>query len=250
MLTFEQLYKLGENIGVDIFDGLTLPANSPINRTVLINTIMVKCGLNYPVYADPVVMGAAITVWSTKNQYTFEHIAKIMNAQYSPIENKDYTEETTVIRDRDMTDNTSIDNNKSENITNNKSMSGTMQHETTHSGTDTTTDENTTSAYNSSTYEPDNKTTSTLQHGESINDSGSSSGITTDTTATQINSTTSDDKTIAEDETVTTTTHQHGNIGISSNFDLQKSEYTLLKDYNPYNFIAGLFENELTLFVY
>lgn len=226
MLTLAQLYNLGLADQIDMFSGLSLPAGSPIDRTVLINTIIEKCGLNIPLYADPNVMRSAITVWSARNQYTFEHVAKILTAKYSPIENKDYTEETTY--GRDLKDNTKGNTKRDENVT--------AKNKTTNSGADIT--EDTTSAYNSSSYEPDNK--STFTHGSKVDNDGSSNKkIGMDNTT---------DKTVKED--TITKSHQHGNIGITSNFELQQSEYTLLGEYNPYSFIAGLFENELTLFVY
>ena len=226
MLTLAQLYNLGLADQIDMFSGLSLPANSSIDRTVLINTIIEKCGLNIPLYADPNVMRSAITVWSARNQYTFEHVAKILTAQYSPIENKDYIEETTY--GRDLKDNTKGNTKRDENVT--------AKNKTTNSGADIT--EDTTSAYNSSSYEPDNK--STFTHGSKVDNDGSSNKkIGMDNTT---------DKTVKED--TITKSHQHGNIGITSNFELQQSEYTLLGEYNPYSFIAGLFENELTLFVY
>lgn len=238
MLTLEQLYKLGESQNINIFDALTLPVDSPFNRTTLINTIIMKCGLNYPVYADPYVMKSAIAVWSAKSQYTFEHLGKILTAEYNPIDNKDYYEDTTTTRERDMKDNTSGNTNKtdSSNVSSNKT--------TSHSGTDTTTDEQTTSAYNTSDYQPDDKTTTEIVHGEVITDGGTG----TTSSSSLLNSKT--DKTVDEDETITVTTHQRGNIGVTSFFDIQRGEYELMNDYNPYNFIAGLFENELTLCVY
>lgn len=246
MLTLEQLYNLGQAYHLDIFSGIILPANSPINRTVLIDTILERCGMNYPMYTDPNVMLSAINVWSARNQYTFEHVAKIINADYSPIENKDYTEATTTSRDRALTDNTTGSNNKTENL-NNTFEEGTNTHQSEeHTGTDTTTD--TTSAYNAADYQPDNKTE--LLHGESI-----STGVVTDhntsssgTKTTNTGLTTNKD--VDEAETITVNTHQHGNIGITSPFDLQQSEYTLLKDYNPYVFLSDIFEKDLTLCVY
>ena len=234
MLTFEQLYKLGSDIDIDIFDGITLPDDSPIDRDILINTIMEKCGLNIPMYADPNVMRSAITIWSARNQYTFEHVGKILNAVYSPIENKDYYEEITRM------------GNNSGDISNIvvKTDSDQMQTSktTTHSGKDTTTDEDTTSAYNVSTYQNNNKSVTELAHGEQISDVGSG----TVTKNTQSSNTTHNQG--AENET--TTSHQHGNIGVSTFFDIQRGEYSLIAEYNPYSFIAGLFENELTLYIY
>lgn len=226
MLTLVQLYNLGLAEQIDIFSGLSLPTESPFDRTLIINTIIEHCGLNYPVYADPNVMRSAITIWSAKNQYTFEHLAKILTAEYLPIENKDYTEETTY--GRDLKDNTVGNTKRGETVN--------AKNKTANSGTDIT--EDTTSAYNSSSYEPDNK--STFTHGATVDNEGSSNK--------QIGMDNTTDKIVKED--TVTKSHQHGNIGVTSNFDLQKSEYTLLEEYNPYNFIAGLFENELTLFVY
>ena len=246
MLTLVQLYNLGLVDQIDIFSGLSLPGDSPFNRDLIINSIIEHCGLNYPIYADPNVMRSAITIWSAKNQYTFEHLAKILKADYSPIENKDYYEETITDRDRALNDNTVGSNTKSESA-NNTFEEGTNQHiAEEHEGTDTT--EDTTSAYNSSTYEPDNK--STLTYGQKV-----STGTTTDhnstasgTKNTNINLT--NNKDVDEAENIKVTSHQHGNVGITSNVALQLEEYGLMKDYNPYTFIAGLFENELTLFVY
>lgn len=250
MLTLEQLYKLGLNVDIDMFEGLNLPDGNPLNRDILINTILEKCGLNIPMYADPTVMASAITIWSARNQYTFDHVGKIFNAVYSPIENKDYYETEETGRSRDMTDNTSGSTTRAENLTTNNSTSVTEQKVSTHSGTDTTTDVNETSAYNASDYQDNNKTTSDLVHGEVISDAGNGSTTGTGSSAKQIAGSMTDNKTIDEDETINVTRHQHGNIGITSNTQLQTMEYEMLATYNPYSFIAGLFENELTLFVY
>lgn len=250
MLTLEQLYKLGENVGVDIFDGITIPELNPINKEVLINTIMEKCGLNIPMYADPHVMASAITVWSAKHQYTFDHVGKIINAKYSPIENKDYYEDTTTTRARDLTDDTNGTVTRTEDIDTTANNTVNENKTTSHSGTDTTTDEDTTSASNSSTYQPFNKSETSIVHGEVIGEQGIVTSNSTGSQDKDIYGHHTDNKVVDEDETTTLTTHQHGNIGVTSNNQLQTAEYEMLAAYNPYNFLAELFENELTLFVY
>lgn len=239
MLTLTQLYNLGKSVSnVDIFDGLILPDDSPLDRDTLINTILVKNGLNIPMYADPIIFKSAVSIWSAKNQYTFIHVGKIFNAEYSPIENTDRYDSITVERSRDMTDNTVIDNDKTENAR-------TTNHNTnTHTGTDTTTVTDDVSADNVSDYSPKEQTETANVYGSTLTDNG---GGTVNRT-TNIDGT--NDKTIDEDETTTTTQHLHGNIGVSTNTQLQTEEYELLAKFNPYDFIAGLFENELTLFVY
>ena len=266
MVTLAQLYNLGLSENLDIFSGLQLPEGSPMSRDIMINTIMEKCGLNIPLYADVPVMLSAITVWSAKHQYTFNHIAKIYEASYSPIENTDRYEDITVIRDRDLSDkksdNTS-DKNKvtssgKEDLTTKSSSDITEGKTSTHSGTDTNTEEVTTSAYNASTYQPDTKTTTGLLHGETITDTGSGSTDTTgSSTKNRSDNSSSDrtinktaDQTVSEDETTRTINHTHGNIGIMDNSTMQQKEYELLNGFNPYNFISDLFENELTIFVY
>lgn len=246
MLTLVQLYNLGLAEHKDIFSGITLPSGSPFDRTLIINSIIEKCGLNFPLYADPIVMESAITLWSAKNQYTFEHLAKILEAKYSPIENKDYYEESNITHNRTMNDNTIGTNDKTENASGTFEEGSKQYTAEEHSGADTT--EDTTSAYNSSTYEPDNK--STLTHGEKVSGSMDNTRNTVNSGLKTTTASLNNVKNVKEDENTKTVNHSHGNVGITSNVALQLEEYGLMKDYNPYNFIAGLFENELTLFVY
>ena len=234
MLTLTQLYDLGQNEGINIFDGLQLPSGSPLDRDVLINSIIMRCGLNFPNFADPFVMASAVTVWSAKNQYTFEHVAKIYKADYSPIENYDRYEDMETDHTRKLIDKTTNTGTKTEGVKSNRT--------TTHSGTDTTTDTQDTSAFDSSTYQPVDKTTSSLQHGESVNDGGNSTKTTTNNL--------SNDKNANENELTKQKNHIRGNIGVMTATAMQEAEYELLGKFNPYEFIAGLFENDLTLFVY
>lgn len=250
MLTLGQLINLGKSENLDIFDGLMLPEDSPLDRDILINSIIMKCGLNIPLYADPYIYKSAITVWSAKNQYTFVHIGNIYAAEYSPIENKNYYTDHSTTRARDMTDNTTGSNSKSENTATNNSSTVTEQKISTHSGTDTTTDTAETSAYNETTYQNKDKDTTTLEHGEQIADSGNGSTTATGQIAKSTTGSLTNDKTIDEDETITETSHEHGNIGITTNNTMQVEEYNMLSDFRPYDFIAGLFENELTICLY
>lgn len=246
MLTLHQLYNLGESESVNIFEYLSLPKDSPFDKDLIINTILMKCGLNIPMYADPFTMRSAIDIWSKKNQYTFEHIAKIYTAEYSPIENTDKYDSITVDRNRALDDNTAIQNTKKEDL--DTSSDTTTDGTTAHTGTDTNTIEETTSAENESEYQPDSKTVSEMEHGETITDNNTSKTTGKSDRKTDINGTTIKD--VDESEKTTTTQHTHGNIGVTTNTTLQVEEYKLMSDYNPYTFIAGLFENELTLCVY
>lgn len=242
MLTLAQLSDLATNAGIDLWSGLQLPSDTPMDRDTLINTIIERCGLNIPVYADPGVMASAIAVWSAKNQYTFVHVGKIYEASYSPIENYDRYEDITVQRDRDLTDDTEANSNKNEKLNSTAKENKTSEH----SGTDNTTETTEVSAEDASTYQPDNRTTSYINHGEKITDAGS--GTTSTDKNTKADSV--QNKTVKELENTSTINRTHGNIGITSAMALEKEEMEYLGAYNPYTFLAGLFENELTLFVY
>ena len=234
MLTLQQLYELGKVQKIDIFEGIRLPENSPLDRDTLINTIIMKCGLNIPNFADPYVMASAVTVWSAQNQYTFDHVAKIYTASYSPIENYDRYEDLQTDRDHLLTDNTTGKAFKSENTTSNRT--------TQHSGTDTTTDEAQTSAYDSNTYQPTDKTTTSLQHGEKVTDGGTANKSTSTESKT--------DKGVNENEITIQTNHIRGNIGVVTATATQVEEYNFIGKYNPYEIIAVLFENSITIFFY
>lgn len=246
MLTLTQLYNLAASENINLFEGLKLPEGSPLDRDTMINDILMRCGLNYPNFADPKVMKSAIAVWSAKNQYTFVHIAKIYEAEYSPIENYDRYEDMSTNRDRKMDDDTTNKGSKYENAFGNNNVTNDLLQE--HSGKDSTVDENTTSAYDASTYQPENKSTSDLTHGEKIADTGTVATNTTQTKSTTNDATTNKD--IVENEKTTQKNHIRGNIGVMTATAMQEAEYELLGKFNPYSFISGLFENDLTLFVY
>lgn len=270
MLTLTQLSKLATNENIDMWAGLQLPSGSPMNRDVLINTIMEHCGLNIPVYADPFVMSNAITLWSAKNQYTFKHVGKIYEASYSPIENYDRYEDFSTDHNRNLTDNTKTNSSGSKKVDNSNQVTNDLTRTddltqtnnltTQHSGKDSTEDENKTSAYDSATYQPESKSTSDLTHGEKIEDTGTikhtgtveNTGTvsTRDDTNEHTTSAGTNDKSVIEKEKTTQKNHVRGNIGVKTATAMEQEEMDYIANYNPYTFLAGLFENELTLFVY
>lgn len=82
--------------------------------------------------------------------------------------------------------------------------------------------ERTISAENVSTYSPDNKTV----------DSGS------------------DTRTGGDTEDRTLTVNRHGNIGVTTNQQMINEELDLLDRFNPYKFIADLYEKQLMIGLY
>ena len=223
-----------------LLDGVVVP--SGIDANILKSEIMLECGLLTPLYSEPAVMKAAIAQWFASRTWTFEHLIKIIEAEYSPIENYDrnsqYSKEIDSFRDIDET------------------LSGTDQRDVTEtlSNSDTTTrsvegdltTEQEVSAYNSTSYIDSQK--STVTDGQEI------------TTETEYGKTTTTDDDVTYGKTTTTnddldhneqyTEHTHGNIGVTTNQQMIEQELALLAKFNIYNWIAKQFSADLMLLIY
>ena len=70
---------------IDIFENCTVPGPLDINQVK--NNIMLRCGLLEPVYKEPEIFKSIVKIWFDSNQWNFDHLVKIMLANYSPIEN-------------------------------------------------------------------------------------------------------------------------------------------------------------------
>ncbi len=209
----------------DPFSGASVPA--PLDVEMVKSAIMVRCGLLTPVFNDPITCTNMITQWFFEKQWTFEHLIKIVQAEYDPIENvfEERTEET----EHGHTETRSGGYKDTEG--------GKDQRDITNSGTDTTT--NTISAMNSSTYQPDNQ--STTLHGHAIDDD-----VTYGRTSEREYK--SDKMTHGGKDTVTI--KRHGNVGITSADELIEQELKLLKHFDIYKYIAELFENDNMIMIY
>ena len=174
------------------FARFAVPA--PLNRETAVNAIMIRCGLLTPVYGEPDTLRDIIGHWSDTKQWTFEHLIKVVQAEYSPIENvfENRTETTTYgsskIKSGGFKDSNSGKDTVTESGTDQRDIvesgtdqrdivesgtdqrdiaeSGTDQRDITNSGTDTTT--NTISAFNTTGYQPDSK--SELLNGKTVDD--------------------------------------------------------------------------------
>lgn len=268
MINLQQLYNLGLEYNIDVFSGIHVPAECvKLNEDVLKSACFERCGLNIPVYPDPETFRAAVTLWSAKNQYTFIHVDKIMQSEYSPIEN--VFDETTTDRKFDgktkngTTDKTTRD--LKEELKNDKTdlkhgKKTELEHgkKVTESGSDDNDTTNTISAYDASTYQPDNKSENKITYGHISTDSGKDTSTDSGTDTTTRNYTKENTGTNTrdingnetKDDTEKTTVKRHGNIGVTSANKLQIEEYNMLAEFNPYTFLAELFERELTLFIY
>ena len=312
-MNLQNLVDYCQEMGLaDPFSGASVPA--PLNIDTVISAIMVRCGLQTPLYGEPDTFRNVTTHWFNTKQWTFEHLIAVIQSEYSPIENvfenrketstygssnihtggwKDAAsgKDTTTHSEKDTTER-SFDNyhDKTERSFDNY-----------HDKTDRTYDsqnplkevskmegskvtESQISAFNSSGYQPDNKTGETF----GVNAAGTSDPrqdtktttgkITDDRTET---GTYKDDRTetgtykdettfghkITTDngKTITRTfqndkedhvgidtfeVFRHGNIGVTTNQQMINEELELLRHFDIYGYIAELFENDNMLMIY
>lgn len=209
----------------DPFSGASVPA--PLDVETVKSAIMVRCGLLTPVFNDPETCTASFTQWFIEKQWTFEHLIAIVQAEYDPIEN--VFEERTETTEHGHTETRTGGYKDTEG--------GKDQRDITNSGTDTTT--NTISAFNSTSYQPDNQ--SATLHGHTVDDDVTY-GHTTEREYK------SDKMTHGGKDIFTV--KRHGNVGVTSADELIEQELKLLKHFDIYKYIAELFENDNMIMIY
>lgn len=181
------LYSYHSYLEDGLFVNLSVPAG--IDSAVLIDVILAKCGEMCPVWTDPEFMQEMIGVWSSKWSKTFAKWLAAYNADYNPIHNYDRHEE---IEDENSASN---------------------------SGEDSSTVTNTRSAYNSTAYEPHDKST---VEGETSSESSGS---------------------------YTRDAHMYGNIGVVTTQQMLTAEYDIAQ-WNIYENIADIFMMDFCIMIY
>ena len=296
MVTLQNLSDYCEANNIDLFEGCTVPA--PLDMTQVINNIKLRCGLLPVVYSEPQVFKMMARMWFDSNQWNFEHLVNIILAEYNPIENVVdhdwWKEEHSGTDKRSLGGDDKIWYGKVQTLggsdtlthgevhtlggsdtlthgeTHTLSGSDTLTHGETHtlSGTDsvsdTTSNEHTVSAYNSSGYQADTKDTTSggpaTTYGKTDTASGqdttgygktdTASGMDTtgygktDTASgcdtTEYNKT--DD--LEHGENIEYHRYRHANVGVTTNQQLINQELELLEKFNIYDWIAHKFERD------
>ncbi len=219
-MNLQNLVDYCKHIDIDIFEDCTVP--EPLDIDMVKNEIMKRCGLLRPVYAEPEVFKQLTKMWFDSNQWNFDHLVKIITANYSPIEN-------VYESDHYSTKHTGTD----------KRAYGGKDIDTL-SGTDTVTDGSSTqhdvSAFNSSGFQPSSKDTNS---GDIDTKYGKKDTLEFGKT---------DDFTHGHIETYDRL--RHGNIGVTTNDQLILEELAMLEKFNPYDWIAAKFERENFLQIY
>ena len=228
MWTLQNLMDYYNNYDMDPFENCSVP--EPLDLELLKSYIMKRCGLLQPIYGEPQIFKIQVKMWFDSNQWRMTHLVNMLLAEYNPAEN-------IVEHDEWEEDHSGTDKHGG---------TDTFNHGETHTlsgkdGTeDTTYNERTVSAYNASTYQPDNKD----QRGGKLETTYGKKDTASGSDSTNYG------KTFEHGEKIEYTRDRHGNVGVKSSSDLMQEELNLLERFNVYDTLSKWFENENMIEVY
>lgn len=279
-ITLLGFYKWMDDAGDDLFKAFDdLPAG--VDKDDLVSNILLRGGEFEVLYSDPVFMQAAIGPWLRKWQRTIEKWVTALSIKYDPLYNYDRTEEWTDDRvdsrihsrtndsseslDRIMNESTGKSGTTSTEG-NSTTADNTSQHGTgneTHSGSITTTNE--TSAFDSSSYSPKDKSTAadTTGIGTTNDQMTVSAGNSKDDTKTDYSEQSgalqqgnesrkfsgSDQEVSSGQDGLVHKGHLYGNIGVTTSQQMLRDELEVAR-FNLIDEITDLFLPEFIIPVY
>lgn len=211
-ITLLGVYSYFDNMDEDLFELLTLPTG--MDKQVFTDTLFLDYGERCILYSNLDLFKRMIGAWSSKWSLELSRIAKTLTDDYEPLWNIDRYEDV----------NDTIEDAASEDI------SGSLS--ATNGSTNAQTVENTTSAYNSSQYEPDNKS--------QVNGSGSET----------ISQSSGSEKENTYNRDFEHKGHYYGNGGITMSQQMVEAELKLRERYNLYHEACKLFADDLLLYIY
>lgn len=241
-----------------LFDNIRLP--NEVDKQVLVDTILVEAGELEIIYTNGDFLQRAITVWFERKYMMFERWVKAINIDYEPLENYNRTERwtdkaigtTSNTNNRNATSNGSSTDNGTD--TTNATINNTSTGSTT-IGNQLNSDETQVSAFNSSTYSPSEKVTSTA--GGRSDSMAGTNNTTNDTTLTKRNTGTTTGTTVEEITDNGNSSndsehegHMYGNIGVTTSQQMLKEEMTLWATIDIYREAAEMFVSEFCMPVY
>ncbi len=229
MSTMQRLTLIGlYNFDPTLFDTLELPAD--YDKQTFVDSLLIEHGEKCILYSNPDFMKYSIGAWGRKWALELERIAQALKAEYDPIYNYDRFEEYTDNEGRKLTSTTNAGHKATD------SPDFDVIRETN----DNAVTENQTSAYNSSSYQPESKT---------IVDGGKETATTkgkTQDLAETSNSKTDD----AETRNFSHKAHLYGNIGVTTSAAMVSEVVQQRFKYNLYGTAAKLFANDLLIGIY
>lgn len=227
-ITIIGMEQWANNYNKSLFSDIDIP--NAIDKSLLIDTVLLEAGEFEPLYADFDFYKFAIGNFFKKYKSNFEKMIIALDSEYNPLHNYDRHEE--------WTDNSNTVDNQ--NYSNNGSANNKASNNSNLNNTDNVTTENKVSAYDSSTYQPKEHNTSNNNTQSTIIESNTSDSISSSSGASN-----SDSKVDS-----THKGHLYGNIGVTTNQQMIESEMDMRDKYNIYDIITNTFIRHLTVAVY
>ena len=272
-LTLNGMYQYDDTL----FDGMILPEG--YDRDALFAEIMTRSGQLYPYHQVPSILKSNIRLWFARNYLNFDRTMDALTAEYDPIENYNRHEQST--KTPNLTDKSTLSGKDSTAASGKDSTQASGTDTSQLSGTDTTERtyddyketvtyggndevEKQVSAFDSSTYQHSEKTTTTRTNRDDTKEiegsyaDGTTYGKKDEFTHGKKDEVTygrKDETTYGKVDTVTHTgtegysSHIHGNIGVTTSQQMIESELELRK-IDIYDDIAARFEREFLVQVY
>lgn len=236
------------NYDPTLFDSAEFPEG--INKKLAVETILLRCGESPAVFQSAPFMKMKISNTARKWYNNIEHMLSAIDAEYNPIYNYDRFEEW---HDDDKKNESTAKSNSLKTTTETESDE-TNKIESDRSSTTidnaTRTTQNDVSAFNSSEYQPSDKTTETGATGTDFDDETTTESTNKQTGSGETNTTGSESHTYLTDNDSDHTGHMYGNIGVTTSQQMLESEFKLRQNINIYDVIAEIFFKECCIYVY
>lgn len=209
-ITLNSMFSINKHIFDALYNYPIGEESFPLQWDVVVDNILFKYGEMGVVYPDADALERAVTFWAKRKEMMFNRLWNVFVVQYNPIWNKDGT----------------ITETRSPNITRSREDIGNA-HSNSTGNTESKDDRQ---CFNSSTYAPVGKTTST---------------------DTAQNTTTTNNNTLErETGTETITRTEGGNIGVTKTQEMISDEWELWITHNVYDTIASEFCKEFCIMLY
>lgn len=251
----------------EILDKVDLPEE--MDRETMKDYIFMYAGNNEARYGDPELMERLVNRWFSARKHDFGMMWKALHTDYNPIENTDRYEDFWENTDRtdkgaeNRTEDNSVQRNSSGQNSQKSSVTGNSNGTGSSNGTSTRTpnltSEETVSAFDADTYQPNKRSTQSGTETTESSETSSSNASSTQNAEQSGNQSTNETETGNNSVNGTTSNsmhnelkhglHSHGNIGVTTNQEMINEELELRK-YDLYKQIALLFEDEFTVPVY
>ena len=242
-----------------LFDLLTLPEG--IDKDTVVENILLEGGEFECLYSDPEFLRDAINMWGRKHYYTFEKWITAMNIEYNPLENYDRIEDWTDTSNKGVNSSARRDSGNTRTFNNqdqrtlNTSDAETLNTQNQRTLNTTDTAETTVSAYDSSSYQPSEKITTSDTGTDTMNNTGTNTTNHTGTDTMNYTGTIKDEYGEGTSGLTTENGKQihggriHGNIGVTTSQQMLQQEYDIAR-FNIVEQITDLFLLEFCIMVY